>query len=87
MSPVPGFRYLFPSSRADAVIIYLPTDGFLGALGRKREMLVTRNNYAQCLTQLKLGVPAWFLQGGIAQQIEKELDAWFLRVQPKDLSL
>jgi len=84
---MPGFRYLFQSGRSDAVIIYLPTEGVLGALGRKREVMVTKDNFSQCISQLTLGVPVWFLQSGIAQQIEKELEQWRFYGKPMNTSL
>jgi hypothetical protein len=84
---VPGFTYLFQTDRPDAVVVLLPTEGFLGAIGRKREMIVTKGNLAKCLSELTLGVPVWFLQSGIAHKIENELEQWAYYGRPTDLSL
>lgn len=82
-TPISGFKFLFPTTRDDTCVIYIPTTGVFGVLGRKREIFVTKKEAFGMEKTLLFETPAWFVETG--QQITRELSHWAIAGKPLEL--
>ena len=76
---VPGCSYIYRTASDDIIVVRLPGDGLLGAIGRKNVWVVNRNDQAgiwRCAAEMMVKSPLWAVERGIVSQAQRELQCW-----------